>query len=100
MPEPWRPEPEVPADLADVLGVWHWGNTPFVFALEKGGVVALRAGEPQYSFALRDGRIVGTSGYHTGETLHVRRDAAGAVSHLEVATVVYTRSPGPHPTGR
>ncbi len=100
LPEPWLPEAGVPPELADVLGVWHWGNTPFVFGLERGVVVARKNGEAQYSFALRDGRIVGTSGYHTGETLHVRRRSDGSVTHLDVATFVYTREPGPHPFGR
>ncbi|MEZ5092576.1 serine hydrolase domain-containing protein [Nocardioides sp.] len=100
IPAPWRPQQAVPPELADVLGVWHWGNTPLVFALEEGLLVAREGGEQDYSFAVRDGRIVGVSGYHTGETLHVRRGDDGSVSHLEIATFVYTRSPGPHPSGR
>lgn len=100
LPGPWRPEAGAPAGLAELLGVWHWGNTPFVFALEGGLVVARRNGEPAYSFALEGGRVVGQSGYHTGETLHVGRHPDGTVSHLEVATFVYTREPGPHPSGR
>ena len=49
--------------------------------------------------------FVGTRGYLAGETLQVVRTGDGAVSHLEVATFVYTRtpydpaapSPGGHP---
>ncbi len=100
LPGPWRPEADVPREMADVLGVWHWGNTPFVFGLEGGAVVARKNGEAQYSFAWQDGRLLGTSGYHTGETLHVRRHPDGTVSHLDVATFLYTRAPGPHPSGR
>ena len=40
-----------------------------------------------------DGRVVGTSGYHAGETLHVVRRPDGSVSHLDVATFIYTRTP-------
>jgi D-alanyl-D-alanine carboxypeptidase len=29
-PPAWRPTAEVPTALADTLGVWHWGNTPYV----------------------------------------------------------------------
>jgi D-alanyl-D-alanine carboxypeptidase len=100
LPEPWRPEAEPAPEVAELLGVWHWGNTPFVFALEGGLVVARKNGEPQYSFAVEEGRVVGRSGYHTGETLHVRRRPDGTVGHLEVATFVYTREAGPHPSGR
>jgi D-alanyl-D-alanine carboxypeptidase len=87
-----------------VLGVWHWGNTPFVFAMDGARVVATRAGEEKYTFAVVDGRIVGTSGYHAGEELQVVRRADGSVSHLDVATFIYTRAPydpdAPIPGGR
>ena len=49
---------------------------------------------------------LGTRGYLAGETLRVVRTEDGAVSHIEVATFVYTRTPydpaapipGGHPT--
>ncbi len=91
--EPWRPEAGVPPELVEALGVWHWGNTPFVFALEDGRLVARSNGVTEYVFSVRDGRIVGISGYHFGETLQVRRHPDGSVSHLEVATFVFTREP-------
>jgi hypothetical protein len=47
-----------------------------------------------YEFEVRqDGRIVGTAGYHQGETLHVHRKEDGTISHLVCATFVYTRIP-------
>jgi D-alanyl-D-alanine carboxypeptidase len=73
--------------------VWHWGNTPFVFAMEGTELVARRNGLEAYRFAVRDGRVVGRSGYHAGEELHVVRRSDGSVGHLEVATFVYTRTP-------
>ena len=93
LPEPWRPTVAVPEALADLLGVWHWGNTPFVFSLEGGEVVARRAGVERFRFGERDGRPVGVSGYHNGETARVVRRPDGTVSHLEVATFVFTRTP-------
>jgi D-alanyl-D-alanine carboxypeptidase len=94
LPEPWRPAPPLPAALAGVPGVWHWANTAFVFAVEGEELVARRNGEEAYRFAVReDGRVVGRSGYHAGEELHVVRGPDGAVRHLEVATFVYTRTP-------
>ena len=55
-----------------------------------------------------DGRLVGVSGYHRGETLVVHRRPDGSVGHLECATFVYTRTPydpdapipGGHPAPR
>ncbi|GAB3789089.1 serine hydrolase domain-containing protein [Nocardioides ungokensis] len=91
--EPWRPTTSVPPELEDVLGVWHWGNTPFVFAMRGGRLVAARGDEEKYTFAVVDGRVVGVSGYHAGEELRVVRRSDGSVSHLDVATFVYTRTP-------
>jgi hypothetical protein len=93
LPPPWTPASSVPKELADLLGLWHWGNTPFVFTLEEGGVVARTSGVVKWRFALRDGRVVGTGGYQAGEELHVVRRDDGSVSHLEAATFVLTRTP-------
>ncbi len=93
LPGPWRPTESVPAELAGVPGVWHWGNTPVVFTMDGAELVALRNGAEAYRFGLHEGRVVGTSGYHAGEELHVVRRADGSVHHLEAATFVYTRTP-------
>jgi D-alanyl-D-alanine carboxypeptidase len=90
---PWRPTTDVPEVLDGVLGVWHWGNTPYVVGLEGGDVVMSRNGVVLERFALRDDVVVGTEGYHAGETLHVVRRDDGSVRHLECATFVYTRTP-------
>ncbi len=91
--EPWRATESVPAELAGVPGVWHWGNTPVVFAMDGAELVGRRNGVEAYRFVVRDGRIVGRTGYHAGEELHVVRRPDGSVGHLEVATFVYTRRP-------
>jgi D-alanyl-D-alanine carboxypeptidase len=90
---PWRATTSVPEQLADALGVWHWGNTPFVFALDGVELVATRDGVVKYRFRVVDDRVVGTFGYHAGEELRVVRRADGSVSHLDVATFIYTRTP-------
>lgn len=93
LPLPWAPNDSVPAELADALGVWHWGATPFVLACEGGDLVARRRGVEAWRFAAVEGRIVGTRGYHAGEELHVVRRSDGAVSHLDVGTFILTREP-------
>lgn len=95
VPEAWTPSATVPPEVADVLGVWHWGNTALGFAWDGHEVVArgLGNGQEHYRFALEDGRLVGTRGYHHGEHLHVVRDESGEPSHLVCATFVYTRTP-------
>jgi CubicO group peptidase (beta-lactamase class C family) len=93
---PWTPSRQVPPALAGLPGLWFWGNN----ALElrwSGGLLRLHEPgdvEDADEFEVRaDDRIVGTSGYHRGETLHVRRRPDGSVHHLECATFVYTRIP-------
>jgi D-alanyl-D-alanine carboxypeptidase len=93
LPEPWLPSAGVPPELGGVPGVWHWGNTPFVFAMEGAELVGRRNGVEAYRFGVAGGRVVGRTGYHAGEELHVVRRPDGTVSHLEVATFVYTRTP-------
>jgi CubicO group peptidase (beta-lactamase class C family) len=93
LPAPWQPTADVPDVVVDALGVWHWGNTPFVFRLDGGELVTTQDGGESGRFEIRDDRLVGTTGYHAGETLHVVRRSDGSVSHLEIATFVYTRTP-------
>jgi CubicO group peptidase (beta-lactamase class C family) len=95
VPSPWAPNRDVPPLVREVLGVWHWGNTAFGFAWNGSEVVAsqLANGLESYRFALRDGDLVGTRGYHHGERLQVVRREDGSVSHLVCATFVYTRTP-------
>jgi CubicO group peptidase (beta-lactamase class C family) len=92
----WQPADSVPEAVAEVLGVWYWGNTAHGFSWEGGDLVvrSLGSGAEHYRFRrLEDGTFVGTSGYHLGETLRVLRRTDGAVSHLECATFVFTRTP-------
>jgi len=97
VPPAWRPVAEVPAEIAEVLGVWHWGFTPHVFSAEnaRDGVelVVRKAGVVVYRFAVRAGRLVGVSGHHHGEAIDVVRREDGSVSHLDVRSFVFTRTP-------
>lgn len=95
---PWVPTvAPVPARVHEVLGLWFWGNTGFGFEWVGGQLVVrdLRTVEISDRFAVGDDDdgILGVEGYHRGERLTVHRDAAGAVSRLECATFVYTRTP-------
>jgi CubicO group peptidase (beta-lactamase class C family) len=96
VPRSWRPVSSVPPAVAEVLGVWHWGNSAQSFAWDGREVVvtALARGVVAHRFAVQDdGSFLGTAGYHHGERLHVVRRADGGISHLECATFVYTRTP-------
>jgi CubicO group peptidase (beta-lactamase class C family) len=106
--EPWVPTQRLPAEVADLPGVWFWGNTAFELRWhnERLEVHSLALHNRQDVFEAGGGRIVGVEGYHRGEVLHVARRDDGSVSHLHCATFVYTKTPydasvdipGGHPT--
>ena len=85
----WVPTVRVPPEVVPVLGLWFWGNTALELRWqnERLELRNLNSNEMSDAFELRGERLVGMSGYHRGETLHVRP------THLECATFVYTRTP-------
>jgi D-alanyl-D-alanine carboxypeptidase len=89
----WRPASVVPPEYADLLGLWHWGRTPMVFGIEGDHLVVRVGGEVEHTFTVRDGHVLGVSGYHAGEPLVVVRAADQSVDHLELSTFVLTREP-------
>jgi CubicO group peptidase (beta-lactamase class C family) len=93
--DPWRPNDDLPEAVSGVPGLWFWGHTALELRWHDGALRLHQLGEPDdaYVFELRRDRIVGTVGYHRGETLHVHRRDDGSVSHLVCATFVYTRVP-------
>jgi CubicO group peptidase (beta-lactamase class C family) len=108
-PHPWRPSTDVPAEVEEILGTWHWGNTAMAFAWDGSEVVVTnpaRSAEAYRFLPQADGTFLGTRGYHHGEHLHVVRNDDGTINHLVCETFVYTRTPydpaapipGGHPT--
>jgi CubicO group peptidase (beta-lactamase class C family) len=91
----WEPVAAVPSAVAELLGVWHWGNTPQLVTWDGTRLHLARglSGERDSTFRLTDGVLVGTAGYHHGEPLVVVRRADGSVSHLVCSTFVLTRTP-------
>ena len=92
---PWVPSTDVPESVAELLGLWFWGNSALEIRWHNGLLESHTLAPPEFSdrYAVTPDRIVGVEGYHLGETLHVHRRADGRVSHLECATFVYTRHP-------
>ena len=93
--EPWRPSTGVPSVVAEIAGLWFWGNTAHELHWRGGTLELHEPGDRSDAdvFTVDGEQIVGTAGYHRGETLHVVRRHDGSVSHLECATFVYTRVP-------
>ena len=96
LPRPWRPVAEVPEQVSEILGMWHWGNTAHAFSWSGREVEVTRLATGVRVFAFvpcSDGSFLGTVGYHHGERLHVARNDDGSVNHLVCETFVYTREP-------
>ena len=93
LPEPWLPSVDVPDVVRDVVGTWHWGNTPLDLTWHGDVLVSRhRSGDVHGTWRLRGHRLVALTGYHHGEPLEVVRRPDGSVSHLLASTFVLTRS--------
>jgi D-alanyl-D-alanine carboxypeptidase len=97
---PWVPADSVPADVDELVGVWHWGNTPHLVTWDGEMLQLEQARTGARSSRFRrvgpqggTGAFAGVSGYHHGEPLEVVRRPDGTVSHLVISTFVLTRTP-------
>lgn len=96
-PEPWRPFREADPVALELCGPWYWGTSASVVRLCADGTLELGpvggAGRSARFRAEADGSWTGLSGYYAGETLRAVRRADGMVSHLDLASFVFTREP-------
>ncbi|GAA3133700.1 serine hydrolase domain-containing protein [Planomonospora alba] len=96
LPAEWRPR-RVDADLLELAGLWYWGPAPYALRLTGGRDLSLDpvggAGRASRFAARPDGTWLGLDGYHAGETLRAVRRPDGSLSHLDLATFVFTRTP-------
>ena len=94
--EEWAPEPAAPGTL-ELIGPWYWGPAAHTLRLLPGGLLSLTplggTGVSARFAPAAEGTFTGLDGYFAGETLRPARDGAGGLTHLEVATFVFTRHP-------
>ncbi len=93
-PPPWRPAAAEPAgEAAELCGRWWWMGREYEVVADGAQVVMRGAAEPWRFEREGPDRWRGLTGDNTGEVLQVRRDADGAVTHLDIATFVFGRDP-------
>ncbi|WP_202238737.1 serine hydrolase domain-containing protein [Actinacidiphila reveromycinica] len=96
-PAPWRPADSLDAALLDLAGAWYWGTHPFGLLVLASGDVELRPlsgqGRGTRFHVEHDGTWTGRDGYYAGETLRAVRRDDGTLSHLDVGSFVFTRTP-------
>ncbi|MFJ5774742.1 serine hydrolase domain-containing protein [Streptomyces sp. NPDC093094] len=97
LPEPWRPLREADAAPLELAGQWYWGTNGFGLRLTADGLLSLGplsgVGRRSRFRANGDGTWTGLEGYFAGEILRAVRRADGSVSHLDVGSFVFTRTP-------
>jgi CubicO group peptidase (beta-lactamase class C family) len=93
-PQPWSADAEQ-AGALDLVGEWYWGTAASTLSIARDGLLVLGApGVHRGSrFRQAEGGWVGLDGYFEGELLTVVRDAAGRVSHLDIGSFRFTRTP-------
>ena len=94
---PQVPDEARPGELPDwataLAGDWYHGNTRSVMHVD-GAELVLTGPFGRHRFRLLGpDRLRGDDGYFAGEELLVRRRGDGSVSHLDVATFLYSRAP-------
>ncbi|WP_329081523.1 MULTISPECIES: serine hydrolase domain-containing protein [unclassified Streptosporangium] len=96
LPEEWRPVADT-AGLLELTGPWYWGPSVYALRLLPEGGVSLNpaggAGRASRFIPQADGTWLGLDGYYAGETLRVVRRPDGSLSHLDLNTFVFTRTP-------
>ncbi|MER7731082.1 serine hydrolase domain-containing protein [Streptomyces erythrochromogenes] len=96
-PRPWRPFREADQVPLELCGPWYWGTSAQAVRLLADGSLELGpVGGPGRTARFRsepDGSWTGLSGYYAGETLRAVRRDDGSVSHLDLASFVFTREP-------
>ena len=82
--------------MLELAGPWYWGPQGYALRPLADGFVELASLTGKTGIRCRptgDETWEALSGYFAGERLRVVRDTAGAVSHLDMGTFVFTRQP-------
>ncbi|WP_298330850.1 serine hydrolase domain-containing protein [Haloactinopolyspora sp.] len=94
--QPWHVT-QLPTGTLDLVGPWYWGPAPFDVRAGDDDLLRLapREGTSRASRFRPVGRDrwIGLDGYFAGEPLVVIRRSDGSVSHLDLASFRFTRTP-------
>ncbi len=91
--EPWHAGGD--PGVLELVGLWHWGPSVTIAKAVGDHLVLGEPGEGRGARFERTGddEWRGLDGYHTGEPLRVVRRPDGSVSHLDLQSFRFTRTP-------
>nr|WP_026874415.1 serine hydrolase domain-containing protein [Jiangella gansuensis] len=96
LPSTWQAG-DVAPEVFELVGHWYWGSATFeLHAMDDGWLRLAPASGGGRTSRFRpdgDGRWVGLDGYYNGEPLVAIRRPDGTVSHLDLASFRFTRTP-------
>lgn len=97
IPEEWKPTTGIDERVLEMTGQWYWGPSPFVLRVLPDGLLDLAPmrgrGRASRFRDNGDGTWVGLDGYYRGEPLSVGRGPDGQLTHLDLNTFIFTRTP-------
>jgi hypothetical protein len=97
IPPEWRAASAVDPAVLSLTGTWYWGPSPQILRAHDNNQLSLVPlsdhNAPTWFQPAGDGTWVGRNGYHAGETLRVVPRPDGTVSHLDLASLIFTREP-------
>ncbi|MBA2774784.1 MAG: serine hydrolase, partial [Nocardioidaceae bacterium] len=76
-----------------LAGDWYWGNVAMTAAATTDGFTLTTEGAARAFVEVGTDTYRGGNGYFAGEELRVVRRPDSSVSHLEVVTFIFTRTP-------
>jgi CubicO group peptidase (beta-lactamase class C family) len=91
----WAPKPS-PDGTLELLGAWYWGPAAYVLVAhgtELELTTPLGGGRASRFTPQGPDAWIGLDGYHAGEPLRAVRRDDGSVSHLDLGSFVFTRTP-------
>jgi Beta-lactamase len=93
-PKPWSADADQ-ASVLELTGHWYWGTVAFTMSAGRDGHLTLVEPGAGRSCRLKPAAAgwTGLDGYNAGETLTVVRDRSGGVSHLDLGSFRFSRTP-------
>lgn len=97
IPPEWHAAPAVDPEVLSLTGTWYWGPSPHILRAHGNNGLSLAPlsdhNAPTRFQPAGDGTWLGRNGHHAGETLRVMTRQDGTVSHLDLASLIFTREP-------